>query len=312
MIRTFCAALMGLIALACAPAWGATLTATPATFVKVLSAAKPGDRIVLAAGAYGLQRPRKLDFTPAVTVDATLASDFAFYGTDLAGLTFAGGSWASFRIDRGCRIVVEGGTFVSAEPGEGTGILINGGCDVAIRGNRLAGYKNGISAASINGYVIEGNGLSWMRSDGLRAGLSRNGRIVGNMVQGTMTVGDEHPDCIQLWSRPGQIARDVLIEGNTCVNEDSQGIGLFNHVRDGVDDGGYDNITIRNNLLIVGRPNGLTVTGGRNTVLENNVVRTWPGAKWQAKITITGGSVARCGNSVGVGAGRKASADPAC
>jgi len=57
-----------------------------------------------------------------------------------------------------------------------------------------------------------------------------------------------------------------------------QGIFLGNHVRAGVDDGGFDAITIERNRIEVNVPNGIYVGSGRGVRIISNQVYTVAGA----------------------------------
>ena len=88
---------------------------------------------------------------------------------------------------------------------------------------------------------------------------------------------------------------------------------MFNHTRDGVNDGGFDRILIENNEFNVAFPNGIGLTDGRASIIRNNRVETYPGAQFRAGIAIRGdGDVQRCGNVVKAGAGKPGETDRPC
>jgi hypothetical protein len=115
-----------------------------------------------------------------------------------------------------------------------------------------------------------------------------------------------------MWSRPtAPPVADVIIRRNR-IEGDTQGIGLHNHVRDGVDDGGFDRILIEDNIINVSRTNAIDLANGRESIIRNNKVTTLPGAKGRASIHAREGSVTMCGNSVAAGAGKPGAKDPPC
>jgi len=150
-----------------------------------------------------------------------------------------------------------------------------------------------------------------MRADGMDIALSREGVIEGNHCWGTVIRTDEHPDCIQMWSRPNAApTSDMLIRKNRAEG-DTQGISLFNHVRNGVDDGGFDRIVIEDNDVQVSASQAIAIYDGRASIVRNNHVRTLPRARYRASINLRG-EVERCGNTVEGGAGKPGVFDVRC
>jgi len=96
---------------------------------------------------------------------------------------------------------------------------------------------------------------------------------------------------------------DIVIRGNVMEGE-MQGIFLGNHVRKGVDDGGFDRITIENNEVTVSFPQGIGLFDARDSVVRNNTVRTIPGStlpngkRVRANLRVTGTGNRVCGNKV--------------
>jgi hypothetical protein len=151
-----------------------------------------------------------------------------------------------------------------------------------------------------------------MRSDGIQVGEGRNGLIEENDCAETRIRDVEHPDCIQLWSRPtSPPTADIVIRRNRAKGT-MQGVFLGNHVREGVNDGGFDRILIEDNVLDVGYPNGIALHEGRDSIVRNNKVTTFPGSRWRASINLKGGDSKQCGNSVTAAAGKPGVQDRAC
>lgn len=318
------------------PGNAAVREATPDTLGKILAEAKGGDTIVLAPGEYAGVRFGKREFQPRLVIDAREArlSDWWFRG--VSGVELRGGVYRlppmvisprngrkdygrSLRIDSSRNVRVTQGRFVGPSAtgentlpyGEGYGIFMVGGSDIEITGNVLAGYKSGIVLTRVDGFKLRENTFTEMRSDGMQVAESRNGLIEANTCDGTRIREGEHPDCIQMWSRPtSPPTADMVIRGNRIFGS-TQGIGMFNHVRNGVDDGGFDRITIEDNEIEVGYPNAISLKSGRDSIVRNNRVRTLKGAKFIATINV-GPGVARCGNTVGSSGGRRGETDPKC
>ncbi len=309
--------------------------ATPATLLAVLTAAKPGDVVVLAPGAYVAILLRNRQFDPPLVIDARAATITGMQISKVGGLTLRGGSYRptastmnpktgnkaegiALRVSRSERIKVLDGTFVGPGMttadgpfGEGYGVFLVGGSAIEVSNSKFSGFKSGLLFRHVDGFQVTRNEFSAMRSDGLQVAESRNGVIEANRCRATRIRDGEHPDCIQMWSNPATPpTADIVIRGNRAEGH-TQGIGLFNHTRKGVNDGGFDRITIEDNELNVGYPNAIAIYDGRESVVRNNRVTSYPGAKWQARINVNR-EVTRCGNSVGAGPDKVASTDARC
>ena len=334
-------------ALACAAAvllasctWPATgeaavRNATPETLSKVLQDAKGGDTVVLAAGQYPDVRFNRREFQPRLIIDARAAKISGWWFRGVTGIEFRGGEYRvpaavvtpngrtdygrSLRIDGSHDILITQARFIGPGAvgeetlpyGEGYGVFMIGGGNIEITGNALAGFKSGIVLGRIDGFKMTDNTFTDMRSDGMQVAESRNGLVEGNTCGGTKIRDGEHPDCIQMWSRPtSPPTADMVIRRNK-IGGGTQGIGMFNHTRNGVDDGGFDRILIEDNDIEVGYPNAISLKSGRDSIVRNNQVRTLKGSKFRASIN-TGPGVSRCGNTVASGAGRPGEKEKGC
>lgn len=292
---------------------------TADTLPAALASAKPGD-ILKLSGSFGDVLLRGDRLARDLTLDMTAATITGqVKGVGMVGLRLVGGVWRGkqpLRLDRCTGVRVTGGTYegpgaFDANLADGYAVFVVVGQDVTIEGLRAEGFKSGVVLSKVTGFAVTGCGLARMRSDGIQAGECRQGLIADNVIHGTKTLWAEHPDGIQIWSRPtSPPTADIVIERNLVVG-DTQGICGFNVVRNGVNDGGYDRITIRDNRVVAGHPQGIALTEARDSVVENNTVSTWAGARWRASINLT-----RCertirrGNTVAAGAGKPSADDP--
>jgi hypothetical protein len=334
----FALALAVALAIAIAePVAAANLDANPRTLSEVFVRAKAGDTIVLAPGDYAGVRLTGRTFSPALTLDAQKASFAGLQLRDVEGLIIHGGTFRltapgvhprtgqavfrpAVRMDRVRQVAVHNvqaigpGGIEEGDPfGEGTGISIVRSNAVEVTGSQFRGFRGGIMLSKVDGFRLVDNQFTQMRSDGIQVGEGRNGLIEDNSCTETRIRDQEHPDCIQLWSRPtSPPTADVIIRRNKAAGK-MQGIGMFNHVRNGVDDGGFDRIVIEENDLTVAYPHGIALYAGRDSIVRNNRVRTMDGARWIANINIIGSiRVMRCGNVVAAGGGRAGSTDARC
>lgn len=329
------AMLAGLATASCAD--GATGPITPDNLMRALDHAKGGETLVLGAGDYRDISLEHRHFSPALVIDAHAATIHALQMRDVSGLRILGGA---FRLgvpkinaetgeprypptingekvnDIEIRdIQSEGPGHVEPNGdkvyGEGAGVKINVGSKISVVNGDFKGFKVGIVLSEVDDFHLDGNTFSIMRSDGIDVALSHKGLIENNHCASTMIRDKEHPDCIQAWSRPNVAPTSDLLIRKNKVSGGTQGISLFNHTRQGVNDGGFDRITIEDNDLTVGYPDGISIAEGRSSVVRNNRVRTSPGARWRASINLTG-DVKRCGNVVEPGAGKPGNTDPGC
>jgi len=331
------ACLATLLLAACgAVADAAPRRATPTTLQAMLARAGDGEVIVLAPGVYKDVVLSNRTFRTPLTLEAQGATLEGFRAKNVTGLTIKGGNFVvpapvrkastgqlvyggATRFDNVGRLRITGSSFTGpgAPPGattgpygEGYGVFVVTGSDVTVIDGRFQGLKNGIVLSRVEGFNLTGNRFAGNRSDGINVGEGRKGVIEANECLQTRIRDKEHPDCIQLWSRPtSPPVSDVVIRRNRAEGE-MQGIGMFNHVRNGVNDGGFDRITIEENDMRVAYPHGIAIVDARDSIVRNNRVSTVPGAKWRASISAK--TATRCGNEVASGAGRGAEKDRAC
>jgi hypothetical protein len=328
-----------LLALAMGPSAAADpARATAASLGAVLERAKGGDTIVLAPDEFQDVAITGRHWSPAIVIDARAAKLSNWLLKDVSGVTIGGGlfhlrppglnlktgepAWgAALRLQDVEQVEIHDATFQgpgrpdakeSGAYGDGYGVSADKGRKVTLARNTFSGFKVGAVIANLDGFQVVGNTFSAMRADGMDVAMAHNGLIEGNHCFGTVIRTTEHPDCIQMWSRPvGPPTSDIVIRKNK-VEGPTQGIGLFNHVRNGVDDGGFDRIVIEDNDVEVSAPQGIALIQGRESVVRNNRVRTLPGAIYRASLNVKGGDVKRCGNVVEPGAGKVGVKDPGC
>nr|WP_295659037.1 right-handed parallel beta-helix repeat-containing protein [Polymorphobacter sp.] len=262
----------------------AVLAATPTTLTSVITAAQPGDIIRLVPGNYPVIGINKRSWNPAITIDAS--------GSNVAGVSISGSTGISW-VGGDMAGVVSGGF------GTGYGVLAGtNSANISVTGVHFSDYRTGIVFNVVNGGRIAGNWFTRMSADGIDVALSRNIVIDRNACTEFKTSAGSHPDCIQLWSRPNVApVADITITNNSAIGQ-MQGISLFNHVRGGVDDGGFDRIVIRSNIVLNTEANGIAVYSCRGCTVRDNDVNSLPNYWHRAQLYVNGGSVVQCGNRV--------------
>lgn len=328
---------LAVVAAGCARGAPRELRANPANAANVLSSARDGDTVVLTKGVYKLLRLPKRTFAKPLVIDASAATIEGLSGKDVDGLEIRGGTFRlpppfisqkngrlvyhqGVRLDQVKNIRLVGitmmgpGAYPDAPPdtfGDGTGVLIAQSEGIEVADSKFAGLKNGVVMSRVAKFRILRNTFEGQRSDGINVGEGREGLIEGNECRGTKIRDNEHPDCIQLFSRPtSPPTADITIRRNKATGP-TQGIGMFNKVRDGVNDGGYDRILIEENELNVGFPNAIGLIDARASIVRNNRIETFPGSQYQARIAVKG-DIVQCGNVMKSGAGKSGSKDRSC
>ena len=258
----------------------ATVTANPGNAQSVITAARGGDRITLAAGNYEPIVVKNQQWDKPVTVDATAAQLQSVTFVSVANLVWRGGDF-------------------NGSDSLPYGFVVRTSTDVSFEGARVSHYmRTGLAFDRITGGRIAHNSFSDMGSDGMDVALSRRILIDGNTCSAFVPLPGAHPDCIQSWSRPSDPpTADLTIVRNT-MDGSMQGISLFNHVRDGVDDGGFDRIVIARNKVHVSYPNGIAAYDCRDCVVRDNDVDTVPGSGYKTSVRLFRGSVTVCSNKV--------------
>lgn len=263
----------------------AVLAATPTTLNTVVTTAQPGDTIKLVAGSYPVLTIKKRNWSPALTVDATDATIVGVSIHTSSGINWVGGN-----------IV---GVIAPGDLARGSGFTADwDSSNISVTGVHFRDLRQGIGFDRVTGGKIVGNWFTAMTSDGIDVALSRNVVIDRNTCTDFRPLPGAHPDCIQLWSRPVvPPTADVTITNNSAVGT-MQGITLSNHIRYGVDDGGFDRIVMRGNTILNVFAGGIGMGECRNCIVRDNNINSLPNYVNKAQLYILGGSVFQCGNVV--------------
>lgn len=256
----------------------ALAAATPATLPAVLARAKGGERIVLAPGDYGIVTIARRRFSPPLTVEGRDAR------MTLVMRNAGGVRWQGVQF---------------GPTATGYAASVRQSRDVQFTNVRFIDSPRGLVIDRSTDVVVSRARFSGMTIDGVDIASSQRITIADSVCTGFNT-GELHPDCIQAWSRPATgITADIRILRNRVSGTRMQGIYFGNIVRNGVDDGGFDRVTIAGNEVEGNYPQGIGLYDCRVCTVTDNVVRTLPGARWRTSIRLIRGSVADARNSVG-------------
>lgn len=152
-----------------------------------------------------------------------------------------------------------------------------GGPDNALVNSTLTAINFAVTAKG-DRTEISGNTVTGFAGDALRA-LGDHARVSNNTVRDCVAINGNHDDGFQSWSnKKGQNGKlpqtGLIVENNSFIEWTGakdhplrcslQGIGLF--------DGFYEDVTIRNNIVLVSAYHGISVYGGRGVRILNNTV----------------------------------------
>lgn len=245
-----------------------SMTVAPSNAQQAIATAPPGVLIKLSPGEYGRIEITGKTWTNPITIDATEAS-----------LTLA--------IRRSSGVNVTGGKYSNAigPAMNGYAIWVQQSERINLKQLSISNSTRAIVLDRSRDIEVSGADMVGMKVDGIDISSSQRVKITKSRCTDFDT-GKAHPDCIQMWSRPKDgITQDVEIIGNRSEGK-MQGITGFNHIRNGVDDGGFDRITISDNVVIGTFPNGIAINACRDCTITNNVTRTAPGSKYKVSINI--------------------------
>ena len=219
------------------PARAADLSAADAlTFAAALTRAGPGDRILVAPGAYGdaVIGPRRGQ--GALTIAAANPADPPVFrsifireadGLTLENLRVAFGvspapqSERAVEIRQSSRIRLRGLAISSAANADAaddaTGLIIRDSRDVMVEASSFTDVFRGAVLYDSAGVAIRASRFARLGSDGV-AGRGAQGLVIENNTFTDFTPADPvrwHPDAVQLWSRGAERANEcIVIRGN--------------------------------------------------------------------------------------------------
>lgn len=257
-----------------------------------IEGARAGSTVKLS-GDQGVLTLKGKTWSPAITVDASNATFTGIVLTNVQGVHFKGGT-------------------VIGPGGKSYGIRVLQSRDVGVLGMVITGAHRGVVIDRSQDVVVKNTELTGLQSDGIDIASSQRVTIDGNSCSkfnptlatfdaaGVKTDGD-HPDCIQGWSRaPSPPTSDVTVTNNRA---DGTMQGIF--FRSTGDNGGFDRIVIRDNILRTGFSNAIYVEGARNATVRGNRISTLPGAVQirtrspvKANLVIRDTTGDTCGNQV--------------
>jgi hypothetical protein len=147
---------------------------------------------------------------------------------------------------------------------------------VTVAGSRIAGYLHGLQFFETTGITVSGNEITAIIGDGIRLAGVQNVLIENNHLHDFYATTNEytHADFIQMWSHNAEIvSRNITVRGNVMDagnGNSAQGIWMGNEAAGA----GYvyRDITITDNLIYTGNPNGIGIGTADGVRIENNTI----------------------------------------
>ena len=263
-----------------------------------LGAARSGDTILLAPGAYPALSVKGVQFQ----ADVTIASRDPAHPATLAGLVVADSRGLRFQ---NLELLVETPTgerptipvrvsnsqdihFVQLNVHGGSGerdgraITVRDCDNVSIENSEFHDLRIGVEHAHCDHLTITGSRFHDIRVDAIHGGGSSWVRIANNEFtdfhrQGDPAHGGDHPDAIQFWSRPdSQPAHDIVISDNVMKRGSGTPVqGIFMAGRGPA----ISDVTISGNTIVGMDYNGIAVSNGRNVTISDNKVEPYADRK---------------------------------
>ena len=295
------------------PAAAAVLAANAATLKAVFAAARPGDTIRLS-GSFGQTNMSNRTFATTLTIDARAAT---FTGTlsfnSVGNIRLIGGHYGSatdalqgIRVMTSDQVQISSPTVVGNHQGS-HGIDIASSTHVSVDGGSFTDLRAAVTFTRVTFGRLSGNKSLASSSDGFDIAGSHKITVTGNTCSGTAILAGNHPDCVQLWSLPGEPRNsDITISNNTAIGA-TQGFTSFDP-----DAGGGVRIAMTGNRVDTSYPQGIACYACDDSIFTGNILTTQPGSSFRTGINIVGGNrntisgnsvqaYVRAGNSAALG-----------
>ncbi|MEZ5654595.1 MAG: right-handed parallel beta-helix repeat-containing protein [Sphingobium sp.] len=164
-------------------------------------------------------------------------------------------------------------------------LIVRDSREVTVSNSRFSHMQHGLEMLNLDGFRVINNEYSDLRTDGVRGGDSSNVEIAGNIFTDFRPAPGDHPDGIQLWSTPrGTKLTNISIHDNLIVQGNggtAQGIFL----RDVKNNFAFQNVEIKDNLIIGGLYNAVAINSVQGGKIAGNRIVEGPDIK-RARVRI--------------------------
>lgn len=271
----------------------ASYTATPANFAAVFDAAQPGDLITLS-GNFGAVTLADKSFAVPLRIDASAAT---FSDTllikNVTGVSFNGGYFGS--TTRATRYAAAVAAYADSNISftkaymvgaqTGTGIAYIGGTGLTVTASTFDGLRSGVDFGSSAGATLTHNVSTNSASDGFDVANSHFVSITSSTCSNGLPSAGAHPDCVQLYSLPGNPVQSDITIANNVARGPTQGFSSFDPMY-----GGALRVDISNNVVATSYPDGISCYACVDSVFTGNTLTTLPGARYRTTLNVIGGA----------------------
>lgn len=266
---------------------------TSAELMAAAKLAQSGDEIRLAPGQYAGVALKAI--LPAGTVTITSAdptnpavfTDFVISGSSnlaISNVKMAvpdnSYTWYHFQIVSSSNISVKDSVFVgpSLTPVQKTtGLIVRESKMVTVDNCDFSFLTFGVGFGNSNGITVTNSVFHDIGTDGIRGGGNSQVTISNNFFTNFRPAAGEHADAIQFWTTNTTApTSDISITGNTVVRGTNGAAiqGIF--FRDELMTMPYSNVTVKDNIIIGGSYNSITLDGVISGTVTGNSVIAFP------------------------------------
>jgi hypothetical protein len=152
------------------------------------------------------------------------------------------------------------------------GVISQANC-VTIVNNRIENVAFGMQIMG-DKTLVQGNTLNNLGADGIDINASEV-TVRRNRITNMLDIGDgNHSDMIQAWNLTNTIFHDIVIDGNTCINQTVANLRFANVDAQGITefDGAWSNYAVINNIVVTNHWHAISIYGADNAQIMNNTV----------------------------------------
>ncbi|MFN5822237.1 MAG: right-handed parallel beta-helix repeat-containing protein [Novosphingobium sp.] len=262
---------------------------TAVQLVAAVKAAQPGDEIRVAPGQYtaitltGIVPAGTVSITSADPANPAVFSEFVISSSSniaLSNLKMVvpdnSYKWYHFQINSSSNITVSNCVFDG--PGltpvqDTTGLNVRDSTGIKVQGCEFMNLVFGLGVGGSRDISVTNSSFHDIRVDGIRGTNNSQVNYSYNFFTNFRSAEGDHADAIQMWTTStGQPATDITIQGNTIVRGNNGGPiqGIF--IRDQIGTMPFSNVTVKDNIVIGGSYNSISLLGVVSGLVTGNSV----------------------------------------
>lgn len=266
---------------------------TSAELIAAVKAAQAGDEIRVAPGQYaavslkGVMPSGTVTITSADPANPAVFSDLVISGSSNLSVSNVkmlvpdnSYVWYHFQVVNSSNITISNSLFdgPGLHPVQDTsGLMVRDSIGVSVVGCEFQNLVFGVGFGNSTNISVTDSVFHDIRVDGIRGGNNSQVNFSNNFFTNFRPDLADHGDAIQIWTTStGTPASDITISGNTIVrgaNGDAfQGI----FIRDQIGTMPFSNVTVRDNIVIGGSYNSISLDGVISGSVTGNSVLSFP------------------------------------